>query len=77
MPAAKRPVFEAGSNMLESIFLTVFLNVAVPWAIRTDVAQSMMKNITESYHMGKEITKAKARSGNTPLEIGGRLGDEL
>lgn len=57
------------------IFLSVFLNLVVPWAIRTDVAQYALGNMTEGYYMGE--AHGKAGSGNGPLEIGGRVGDEL
>lgn len=61
--------------MIESIFLTAFLNLAVPWVIRTDMVQYGLGNYTEDYYKNQARGKPDSKRGR--LKIGGHLGDEL
>jgi hypothetical protein len=48
VPAHRQLVFLTGAELIASVFFTTVLRVVATWAIKTDYAQTMMRNITEA-----------------------------
>jgi len=42
-------VFVAGVDLVEDIFIMVAVRTLASWAVKTDFAQTQMRNITEYY----------------------------
>lgn len=66
MPATKRIQFTAAVHLVKSIFTSAIYRIAIPWAVQTEVVQSVLSNLTES------IARSVARDN-----AGGHLVDEL
>jgi hypothetical protein len=48
IPAHQRIVFLAGAELITTIFLYTIVRVFAAWAVKTDFAQAVMRNITEN-----------------------------
>jgi hypothetical protein len=48
VPAHQRVVFLAGVELVATTFLFTVVRVFATWAVKTDFAQTMMRNITEN-----------------------------
>lgn len=48
IPAHKRIVFEGGVDLAWNVFLGVSINVVVPWAVKTEFVQMVLRNMTEN-----------------------------
>ncbi|KAI0129949.1 hypothetical protein BJ170DRAFT_681430 [Xylariales sp. AK1849] len=70
IPASKRVVFRAGVDFLESVFISAFLRLTVPWAVRTQLVQSILLNATSTMNNLQALRGA-------PFNMEGRLIDEL
>lgn len=66
IPAHQRIVFIAGVELVANIFFTTVVRVCVPWVVKTDYAQAVMRNVTENA-LKTRLKEEKLR----------RLGDEL
>lgn len=48
VPAHTQIVFLAGADLVAKTFLITIIRVFATWAVKTDFAQAMMRNITET-----------------------------
>ncbi|KAF2017689.1 hypothetical protein BU24DRAFT_420739 [Aaosphaeria arxii CBS 175.79] len=67
IPAPKQIVFMASWTLVTSIFITFIIRTVASWAVKTDLAQSFMKNATDE----------RVRQGFGARPEIQRIGDEL
>ncbi|KAI1841508.1 hypothetical protein JX266_012260 [Neoarthrinium moseri] len=76
IPAHQRPAFQAGMDLVASVFFSAFFRLVIPWAVKTDFVQRVLKEQAETTRYMNE------NPGSMPPDFRlssdrGRLIDEL
>ncbi len=55
VPARHRIVYHNAVGFAETVFIRAFLHLVVPWALRTEIGQGVMKGIQQGLEAQKDI----------------------